>query len=79
MQKLSDNDDDVTRWLSVLIYMYIQKYDYDLDFSLMVMVMQYYRPLWTDFSRGCIWGDYNSLHRDCMGDESSGKVVGVSP
>ena len=28
--------------------------------------------------RGCIWGDYDSLHRGCLRDVSLGRMVGVS-
>ena len=64
-----------------LIHMYICKYKYDPDMSfqyLMVMLRSttgpYGRPVIEVAYREMIF----SLHRDCMGDDSSGRVVGVS-
>ena len=36
--KFNDFDDDATRWLCILIYTYIYKYDYVMDFNLMMML-----------------------------------------
>ena len=52
--------------------------DYDVDFHLIVMLRsttgRYGRPVIEVAYREMIL----SLHRDCMGDDSSGRVVEVS-
>ena len=57
--------------------MYIYDHDYDVDFHLMVMLRSTTDP----YGRPVIEVAYGemifSLHRDCMGDDSSGRVVGV--
>ena len=53
-------------------------YDYDEDFHLTVMLRSTTGP----YERPVIEVAYKkmilSLHRGCMGDDSSGRVVGVS-
>ena len=60
------------------IHGYIYKYDYIMDFNLMVMLRSttgsYGRPVIEVAYREMIF----SLHRGCMRDDSSGRVVGVS-
>ena len=62
------------------IHMYICKYKYDYDMSFHLMVML--RSTMGLYGRPVIEVAYGkmifSLHRDCMGDDSSGRVVGVS-
>ena len=62
-----------TRWQ----YSYVD-HDYDMDFYVTVMLRSTTRP----YGRPVIEVTYGemilSLHRDCMGDDSSGRVVGVS-
>ena len=36
--KFNDSDDKFTRWLCILIYTYMYKYDYVVGFNLMVML-----------------------------------------
>ena len=36
--KFNDFDDKITRWLCILIYTYMYKYDYVVGFNLMVML-----------------------------------------
>ena len=52
-------------------------YDYDVDYHLMVMLRNTTGP----YGRLVIEVAYEemilSLHRDCVGDDSSGRVVGV--
>ena len=63
-----------------LIHMYIckYKYDHDMGFHLMVMLCSttdlYGRPVVEVAYGEMIF----SLHQGCMGDDSSGKVVGIS-
>ena len=58
-----------------LIYLY--KYDYVMDFNFMVML----RSTTGSYGQPGIDVAYGemilSLHRGCMGDDSSGRVVGV--
>ena len=47
------------------------------------MILQWWlRSIMSSYGRTCdrdrIWGDYNSLHRGCLRDISSKRVVGVS-
>ena len=74
--KFDDFDDGATRWLSGLLYIFI--FDYDMDFKLMVML----RSTTISYGRFVIEVAYGemilSLHWDCMRDDSSEKVVGVS-
>ena len=64
----------------VLLYMYMYRYnhDYVMDFYFMVMLHSttglYGRPV-IEVAYGEI---LLSLHRGCVGDDSSGRVVGVS-
>ena len=58
--------------------MCIHDHDYVMDFYLMVMLRSTTGP----YGRPVIEVAYEemmfSLHRGCMGDDSSGRVVGVS-
>ena len=64
-----------------LLYMHIRLHDHDLlmDFYCMVILRSttgpYGRPM-----REVAYGEilFFSLHRGCMGENSSGRVVGVS-
>ena len=60
------------------IYIDIFIFDYDMDFKLIVML----RSTTSPYGRPVIEVAYGemilSLYRDCMGDDSSGRVVGVS-
>ena len=66
----------------IYIYAYVYKcilvHDYDVDFHVMVMLRSTMGP----YGRPVIEVAYGemifSLHRGCMGDDSLGKVVGVS-
>ena len=76
--KFNDFDDGATRWLNDLFCICIFISDYDMDFELMVMLCcttgPYGRPVIE-----VVYGEMIfSLHRDCMGDDSSRKVVKVS-
>ena len=57
---------------------YLYKYHYVMDFNLMVMLRSTTGP----YGRSVIEVAYGemifSLHRGCMGDDSLGRVVGVS-
>ena len=68
------------RSLYLLIHMYKCKYKYDHDMSFHLMVML--RSTTGPYGRSVIEVVYGeiifSLHRDCMGDDSSERVVGVS-
>ena len=63
-------------YYNIRIYMY--DHDYDVDFHLMVMLRStmglYGQPVIEVACGEMIF----SLHRGCMGDDSSRKVVGVS-
>ena len=78
MWKLMIFDDDATWWLYILIYTDIYKYDYIMDFNLVMMLRSitgpYGRPVIEVAYREMIF----SLHRGCMGDDSSGRVVRAS-
>ena len=60
------------------IQIYLYKYDYVMDFNLLVMLRSTMGP----YGRPVIEVAYEkmilSLHRDCMGDDSLRRVVGVS-
>ena len=78
--KFDDFDDGAMSWLSDLLYIYIYIFifDYDMDVKLMVMLRSitglYGRPVMK-----VAYGEIIlSLYRSCMGDDSSGRVVGVS-
>ena len=76
---LNGFDDRATKWLYVMIYrICIHDHDYVMDFYLMVMLRSTTGP----YGRPVIEVAYGemifSLHRGCMGDDSSRKVVGVS-
>ena len=64
----------------VLLYMYMYRYnhDYVMDFYFTVMLRSTTGP----YERPVIEVAYEeillSLHRGCVGDDSSGRVVGVS-
>ena len=77
--KFKDFDDNVTRWLRILIlYIYILYNDLMRDHDDLVMLRSttgpYGRPM-LEVAYGEI---LFSLHRGCMGDDSSRRVVGVS-
>ena len=59
-------------------WIYLYKYDYVMDFNLMVMLRNTTGP----YRRPMIEVAYGemifSLHRSCIGDDSSGRVVGMS-
>ena len=60
------------------VYICKYKYDHDMSFHLMVMLRSTTGP----YGRSIIEVVYGeiifSLHRDCMGDDSSERVAGVS-
>ena len=64
-----------------LIHMYICKckYDPDMSFQYLMVIL---RSTMSPYGRPMLEVAYGetllSLHRSCMGDDSSGKVVGVS-
>ena len=67
---------------NVFLYIYITylyvDYDYDMNFHVTVMLRNttdLYRRSVIDIAYGEI---IFSLHRGCMGDDSSGRMVGVS-
>ena len=70
--------DDATRWLINVLYIYIYDIEMTLENGFMVMIRSTTGP----YGRPVIEVAYGemilSLHRGCMGDESSGRVVGVS-
>ena len=66
-------------YFNICIYSYLyDDYDYNTDFHVMVMLRSTTGP----YGRPVIEVVYGemifSLHRGCMGDDSSGRVVGVS-
>ena len=72
-------DDKATKWLYVMIYrICIHDHDCVMDFYLMVMLCSttgpYRRPVIEVAYRDMIL----SFHQGYMGDDSSGRVVGVS-
>ena len=76
---LNGFDDKATRWLYVMIYrICIHDHDFVMDFYLIVML----RSTTSPYGRSVIEVAYGemilSLHLGCMGDDSSGRVVGVS-
>ena len=60
----------------ICIWMY--DYDYDVDFHLMVMLRSTTGPYGWPVIEVAYGEMILSLHQDCMGDDSSGRVVGVS-
>ena len=77
--EFDDFDNKATRWLCVMIYrICMHDNDYVTDFHLMVMLRSTTGP----YGRLVIEVTYGemilSLHRGCIGDDSSGRVVGVS-
>ena len=67
------------RWQCILIYTYSYvDHDYDTDFHITVML----RSITGPYGRPVIEVAYGemilSFHRGYMGDDSSGRVVGVS-
>ena len=78
--KFNDFNDGAMRWLRDLLYIYIYIFisNYDMDFELMVMLCSTTGP----YGRLVIEVAYGemilSLHRGCMRDDTSGRVVGVS-
>ena len=79
--KINDFDDEATRWLCIWYTCIYVKYKYDSDMSFQYLMMMlrstmgfYGRPI-TEVAYGKM---LLSLHRDCMGVDSSGRVVGVS-
>ena len=76
---LNGFDDKATRWLYVMIYhICIHDHDYVMNFYLMVILRSTTGP----YGRFVIEVAYEemilSLHRGCMGDDSSGRVIEVS-
>ena len=66
-------------YFNIYIYSYLyDDYDYNTDFHVMVILRSTTGP----YGRPLIEVAYGemifSLHRGCMGDDSSGRVVGVS-
>ena len=81
--KVNDFDEDAMRWLCILTYKYIYIYVYYIMISMRchedtVML----RSTTSPYGRPVIEVAYGemilSLHQGCMGDDSSGRVVGVS-
>ena len=76
--KFNDIDDDATRWLCILNYTYIFYDDFMRCHKDTVMLRSTTGP----YGRPVIEVAYEkmifSLHRGCMRDDSSGRVVGVS-
>ena len=77
--EFDDFDNKATRWLCVMIYrISVHDYDYVMNFHLMVML----RSTTCPYGRPVIEVAYGemifSLHRDCVGDDSLRRVVGVS-
>ena len=65
-------------YVSIYICICVRDHDYVMDLYLMVML----RSTTSPYGRPVIEVAYGemilSLHRGCMGDDSSGRVVGVS-
>ena len=63
----------------IYIYSYLNDdYDYDTDFHVMVMLCSTTGPCGRPMIEVAYGEMLLSLHRGCMGDDSSGRVVGVS-
>ena len=79
--KVNDFDEDVTRWLCILIYKYIYVY-YTMIFMKCHEDTVMLRSTTGPYGRPVIEVAYGemilSLHRGCNGDDSSERVVGVS-
>ena len=61
----------------IFTYSYVD-HDYDIDFHVRVMLRSTTGP-YGQFMLKVAYGEMLLLlHRDCMGDNSSGRVVGVS-
>ena len=72
-------DDEATRWLCIwytCIYKY--KYDHDMSFHLIVMLRSITGPYGWPMIEIAYGEMIFSLHRGCMEDDSSRRVVGVS-
>ena len=69
--KFNDIDDDATRWLCILTFIYIYIY-------YMVMLRSTTGPCGRPVIEVAYEEIILSLHRGCMGDDSSRRVVGVS-
>ena len=75
-------DDHAMRWQCIFIHIYISysyvDHNYDMNFHMTVMLRSTTGP----YGRPEIEVAYGemilSLHRGCMGDDSSRKVVGMS-
>ena len=77
--EFDDFDNKATRWLCVMIYhICMHDHDYVMNFHLIVML----RSITGPYGRPVIEVAYGemilSLHRGCMGDDSFGRMVGVS-
>ena len=75
--------DDVTTWHIGMYINYIMKLYDDFIWWWDVMRTQWWlRSTTSSYRRTCdrgrIWRDYDSLHRGCLENVSSGRVVGVS-
>ena len=73
-------DDDATRWLCFDIYIYVclRDNDYVMNFYFMVILRSTMGPYRQPMIKVAYGEILFSLHRSCMGDDSSGRVVGVS-
>ena len=71
-------DNEAIWWLCFNIYMCLHDNDYVMNFYFMMILRSTTGP----YGRPMIEVAYGeilfSLHRGCMGDDSSGRVVGVS-
>ena len=77
---LHDFVDKATRWQCIIIYshMYIYNHESDVDFHLMVMLRSTTGPYGQPVIEVAYGEMIFSLYQGCMGDDSSGRVVGVS-
>ena len=79
--KLDRFIDDATCWLYIfLLHMYICLYEhaFDMGFYCMVILRSTTGPYDRPMSEVAYGENLLSLNRGCMGDDSSGRVVGVS-
>ena len=75
---IKPRSDNIFRYIYIYILIHMFDHDYDVDFLLTMML----RSTTGSYGQLVIEVAYGemilSLHRGCMGDDSSGKVVGVS-
>ena len=72
-------DDEATRWLCIwytCIYKY--KYDHDMSFHLIVMLRSTTGPYGQPMIEVAYGEMIFSVHRGCMRNDSSGRVIGMS-